>query len=79
MRNLGHYEISSVTKIILVNLSYELQIFRYPFHREPEAESGLSGFRIFQDISRYFGIGNLGHYKIKYVTKMTRVNLRYEL
>ena len=75
MRNLDHYEMPSATKMIPVNLSYELQTFRNPFHREPEAESGLSGFRIFQDISRCFGIGNLGHYKMIYVTKMTRVNL----
>ena len=79
MGNLGHYEMPSATKMIPVNLSYELQMFRKLFHREPEAESGLSGFRMFQDVSKCFGIGNLGHYKKIHATKMTPVNLWYEL
>ena len=64
MGDLGHYEMPSATKMIPVSLSYELQMFRNPFHGEPEAESGLSGFRMFQDVSRCFGIGNLGHYEM---------------
>ena len=74
MGNLGHYEMRSATKMIPVNLSYELQMFRNPFHREPEAESGLSGFRMLQDVSRCFGIVNLGHYKMIHANKMTPVN-----
>ena len=52
MGKLGHYEMPSATKMIPVNLSYELQMFGNPFHREPEAESGLSGF--IQDVSGCF-------------------------
>ena len=75
--NLGHYEMTRATKMTPVNLSYELQMFGNPFHREPEAESGLvSGcFRMFQDGSKCFGIGNLGHYEMTRATKMTPVNL----
>ena len=53
MGKLGHYEMPSATKMIPVNLSYELQMFGNPFHREPEAESGLvSGcFRMVRNVS----------------------------
>ena len=51
-------------------------MFGNPFHREPEAESGLVWF---QDVSKCFGIGNLGHYEMTRATKMTPVNLSYEL
>ena len=61
MGNVGHYEMPSATKMIPVSLSYELQMCRNPFHGEPEAESGLSGFRMFQDVSKCFEMGNLGH------------------
>ena len=47
--NLGHYEMTRATKMSPMNLSYELQMFGNPFHREPEAES----FRMFQDVSRW--------------------------
>ena len=41
------------TKMSPINRSYELQLFGNPFHREPKAESGLSGFRMLQDVSRW--------------------------
>ena len=51
--NLGHYEMTRATKMTPVNLWYKLQMLGNPFHREPEAESGLvSGcFRMFRDVS----------------------------
>ena len=33
----------------------------------------------FQDVSRCFGVGNLGHYEMTRATKMTPVNLWYKL
>ena len=39
--NLGHYEMTCATKMTPVNLWYKLQMLGNPFHREPEAESGL--------------------------------------
>jgi hypothetical protein len=68
-----------VTKMTRVNLWYELQIFGNPFYRDPKAESGLSGFRMFQDVSRCFGVGNLGHWEMIRATQMTPVNLWYNL
>ena len=33
----------------------------------------------FQEVSRCFGIGNLGHHELTRATKMTPVNLGYKL
>ena len=73
------YKMIHATKMTPVNLWYELQMFGNPCHWEPEAESGLSGFRMFQDVSKCFGIGNLGHYEMTRATKMSPMNLSHEL